>query len=103
MKHIKLLYSFTDDLALKEVEFQFNDTGLEDNSDLLKKVSIAMLKSIYHNEDSLAVQDLLNTIEGIQRAKESGCNHSFDTYNTALGVYQTCSICGYTRPNSKKK
>ena len=39
-----------------------NDTGLPDDSNLIKMVAIALLKSIYTNKESVQLQDMLNEL-----------------------------------------
>jgi len=63
MKAIQLMFIIGDDLGLKSVTFQYNDSGLPDNSTTLKTLSIAVLKSLKMNKDSVIVQDLLNELD----------------------------------------
>lgn len=59
---IQLMFDIKADFCLKSVTFEYNDTGLPDNSDTLKNLAIAILKSIKVNQDSIGVQDLLNEL-----------------------------------------
>jgi len=59
MKYIQLGITLNDDLAIKSVIIQHNDTGLEDDYKLLKLVSIALLKSVILNEEDLELKDIL--------------------------------------------
>lgn len=63
MKWLQFSFNLTDDLAIKDVVIDWNDTGLPSDSKLIKMVAIALLKSIKLNEDTLAVQDLLNELD----------------------------------------
>jgi hypothetical protein len=62
MSSIQLHLDFNEDLGLTSVVFMHNSTGINSDSALLEKVSIALLKSIIANKDSLPVQDLLNEL-----------------------------------------
>lgn len=66
MKSIDLQLFFNDDLGLKSVSIGYNDTGLNDDSELLRKVAVVLLKSLHSNSDDVAVQDLLNEL-GIKK------------------------------------
>lgn len=67
---IQLSFQFNDNLVLKSVEIDYNDTGLENNSGTLKRVAITLLKAIEINKDSVAVQDLLSEL-GIKRSSSN--------------------------------
>jgi len=67
MKYIQLGIELDDELVMKSVEIQHNDTEMPNDSKLLKATSVAMLKSIIQSSDSLAVQDLLHEL-GIDRS-----------------------------------
>ena len=69
MPYIKLGLFFNDELGLKSVRIDHNDTGLPDDSVLLKRVALTLLKAIRINEDSVKVQDLLNEL-GIERSEK---------------------------------
>ena len=62
MKYLILTYTISDDLLLKQIDFDYNDTGLSDDTKTLLKISIATIKAILKNEESSAVQDLLNEL-----------------------------------------
>jgi hypothetical protein len=49
-------------LGIKKVSIDYNDTGHPSNSELLKAVSVGLLKSIAMNNEDVQVQDLLNEI-----------------------------------------
>lgn len=62
MKLICLWLELTDELGLKSVVIDHNDTGLPSDSELLKKVAWALLKSLHHNHEELTINDLMNEI-----------------------------------------
>lgn len=69
MKYIQLgLHLTDDDLGLKKVTIDHNDTDLESNSKLLELVAFAIIKSLRLNKESLMVQDLLSEL-GIDMPK----------------------------------
>lgn len=68
MKHIKLTILFDNDLAMKSVIIDSNDTGIPESSDLLVKIAVCMLTSIKANKEDIAIQDLLRGT-GIIRKK----------------------------------
>lgn len=63
MKAITLTFNLTDELGLKSIVFDYNDTGLPENSETLRKIAIATLKAISDNQESCGVQDLLNDLD----------------------------------------
>ena len=66
MKHIILDFKFTDDLGLKSTVIDYNDTDLNNDSDLLRMIAFTLLKALHINKDDIVLQDLLNEI-GIKR------------------------------------
>lgn len=62
MKHIKLTIGLTDDLGIKSCAIDYNDTGLQSNSELVKKVAFTLLRSYSMNKEDTALQDLLNEL-----------------------------------------
>ena len=46
MKTIQLHFSFSDKLELKKIIFQYNNTGLESNKELLKSIANVIIESI---------------------------------------------------------
>jgi len=66
LKHVQLTISLSEDLEMKTVSIDYNDTGLPDNSELVKKIAYTLLKSLSINKDDIKVQDLLNEL-GIER------------------------------------
>ena len=62
MKMIILTFELTDDLGIKSIAYDYNDTELPSNSESLGKIAMAIIKSISLNKDSLIVQDLLNEL-----------------------------------------
>jgi len=62
LNSIQLAFNISEDYALKSVVFMHNDTDLPSDSELIKNLAIAMLKSLHLNKDSVAVQDLLNEL-----------------------------------------
>lgn len=67
MKTINLSLILNERLGLKSVTINYNDTDLPSDSELIRKVSITLLKSLSLNKDTIIVQDLLNEL-GIERA-----------------------------------
>lgn len=66
MKHIQITVGLTDDLGVKSITFDYNDTHLPCDSKLIELLSFAMLTSCRTNKESMGVQDLLNET-GIKR------------------------------------
>ena len=62
MKHIQITVGLSDDLGIKSITFDYNDTNLPCDSKLIELLSFAMLKSCRINEESVKVQDLLNEV-----------------------------------------
>ena len=62
MKCIRLEIILTDDLGIKSISIDQNETGLPSNSGLIRKVAIAVLQSISLNKESIQVQDMLNEL-----------------------------------------
>jgi len=62
MKYIDLVIILDDNLAIKSVTIDMNDTGLPSDSSLIKMVSVALLKSMQMNKESVGVQDILNEL-----------------------------------------
>lgn len=60
---IQLMFDIKDDMGLKSITFQYNDTPLPENSETLKSLAITILKSLKLNRDSVMVQDLLNELD----------------------------------------
>lgn len=63
MKNIQLSISLSDDLGLKAIVYDYNDTELPSNSETLGNIAIAILKSLHLNKDDLLIQDLLNELD----------------------------------------
>lgn len=63
MRYIQLGIHLTDDLGIKLVTIDHNDTGLKTDSDLLLQIAFTMLKSLNLNKESVKVQDLLNELD----------------------------------------
>lgn len=61
-KMIVLEIHLTDDLGLKTIVFQYNDSGLKSDYTLLYKIAWAILKSIHSNEDYLKMQEMLSEL-----------------------------------------
>jgi hypothetical protein len=62
MPYIELGFDLTDELGIKSVLINHNDTELKNDSELLRSISIAILKALESNKESLTVQDLLNEL-----------------------------------------
>lgn len=63
MKNIQLSISLSDDLGIKAIVYNYNDTELPSNSETLGNIAIAILKSLHLNKDDLLIQDLLNELD----------------------------------------
>ena len=59
-KYIDLGFHFTEDLGLKAITFNHNDTHLPDDSKTLELIAIAMLKALHTNKQDMEIQDILN-------------------------------------------
>lgn len=59
MAIIQLMLNLTDDLRIKNIIYEYNDTNLPSNSETLGNIAVAILRSLKLNKDSLVVQDLL--------------------------------------------
>lgn len=69
MKLVQLSIGLTDKLGIKQIVFDHNDTGLESNAELLKRIAIALLKGLELNKDDILIQDLLSDL-GIRKSDE---------------------------------
>ena len=63
MKNIQLSIRLSDDLGVKGITIDYNDTDLESDSELVKRICFTLLKSIELNKEDIMVQDLLNSLE----------------------------------------
>jgi hypothetical protein len=63
MKHITLTLKLTDNLGIKSIIIDDNETELPSDSNLIKICAIAMLESIAINKEDLQVQDILNDLD----------------------------------------
>ncbi|GEM_PF-5796666 len=61
--YIQLGIHLNEELGLKSVTIDHNTTGLPNDSELLKRVAMTILKAIVLNKESVAVQDLLNELD----------------------------------------
>lgn len=52
-----------ENLGLKSVTFDVNETDLPNDSELLKMLATTLLKSIIINKQDVLVQDLLNELD----------------------------------------
>lgn len=62
MPTIVLQLDISNDLGVKSVIIDYNDTGLPDDSNLIRKVAITLLKCLDQNEDSIKTADMLNEL-----------------------------------------
>lgn len=62
MKHVKLTIHLSDELTIKQVTIDYNDTELPSDSGLIQKIAFTLLKSISANKDDMKIQDLLNEL-----------------------------------------
>jgi hypothetical protein len=63
MKYIQLGFFLTDELGIKSILIDQNNTGLPNDSKLLENIAFAILKASHINRDSLILQDLLNELD----------------------------------------
>lgn len=68
VKNIVLHVTLTDELKVKSITFNHNDTGLESGKDLLDKLSRALLQSIEMDRNNDDINELLNELK-ISRIK----------------------------------
>ena len=68
MKHITLTFNIDDNMGLRSVTYDYNDTSLPNDSNMLEMIAVALLKSVRDNKDTLIVQDLFNEL-GIDVSK----------------------------------
>jgi len=62
-KHfIQIGVHLNEDLGITSATIDHNTTKLESNSELLRLISIALLKSIYLNKEDLQFQELLSEL-----------------------------------------
>lgn len=71
MKYLQVSFVFTEDLSLKSLVFDCNETGMNSDTELLELLAICLLKSIKANEAELCVQDLLNKHKIIRNNNET--------------------------------
>lgn len=69
MKYINIGITLTDELVLKSVVIYANDTGLESDTNLIRLLSFALLKSLHLNKEDLELQELLRKY-GISKPDE---------------------------------
>ncbi len=62
MRAINLTLHLSDELGIKSIDINYNDTNLPSNSELLFNIAMTLLKSLHLNEDSVKVQDLLQEL-----------------------------------------
>jgi len=62
-KIIQLTFVLTDDLGIKSIAYDVNDTELPSNGQTLGMIAMAMIKALHLNKDSVLVQDLLNELD----------------------------------------
>lgn len=67
MKHIQLTFIITDDLKIRQIVFDFNDTSLKTDSELIYTLGKTMVDAYIKQHDNLVVQDLLNDL-GIKKS-----------------------------------
>ena len=62
MKYIQLGIHLTEELGLKSVTIDHNETDLPSDSNLINLVAFALLRSINLNKESVDLQDVLNEL-----------------------------------------
>ena len=68
MPSVWLAINLDKELKIKTVSINHNDTGMDNNSQLIKDLCFTLLKSMTLNKDDIQVQDLLNEL-GIKKSK----------------------------------
>lgn len=59
MKHLIISFEFNEELGLQSLEFIENETNLPNDSKLLKRLAICILKSVELNPEDMSTHDLL--------------------------------------------
>ena len=62
-KFIQLTFGLTDDLGIKSIAYDINETELPSNGETLGMIAMGMIKALHLNKDSVLVQDLLNELD----------------------------------------
>jgi hypothetical protein len=62
MKIVKLTFELNDELCLKSVVIDWNETGLKNDSKLIRGIAIAIIKSIASDPTGVELQDLYNEL-----------------------------------------
>lgn len=62
MKYIQIGINLTDDLGIKSVSIDHNDTLIPSDSKLIFKIGEALIRSVIQNKESVAIQDILNDL-----------------------------------------
>lgn len=62
-KLISLSLHLTEDLGLRAITFNSNDTSLPNDTKTLERIAFAILQSIYSNRPDLELQDILNQFD----------------------------------------
>jgi hypothetical protein len=68
MKYIQLGLEFSDELQLKSISIQYNETELKSDAELIIKISKALLISFEKNKESIELQEILSDV-GISKSE----------------------------------
>ena len=60
MKIIQITFNLTDELGIKSIVIDQNDTGLPNNTDTIENLAFALYKVIKVNRQDLQIQDILH-------------------------------------------
>lgn len=63
MKKLTITLNLTDDLKVKSIVFEENETGIKSDSELLNNAATAILSLLKSNKDDIEVQELLNDLQ----------------------------------------
>jgi len=62
MKTIELKLSITEDLTLKQIIVSYNDTGLENDPELLRMIGSTIVRAVDTNREECEIQYMLNKL-----------------------------------------
>ena len=69
MRRVEMSLEFTEDNGLRSVTIHLNETELETDSKLLKRIAVCILQALKENKDSVEMQDDLHEL-GVSISKE---------------------------------
>jgi len=62
MKYIQITLLVSDEMHLKSIQFDENETELPNDSNTLKLLAEAMLRGLNKDKECIAIQDVLNEL-----------------------------------------